>query len=185
LLRRLVSLAAALTVSTGLRAETDWQAATKVWTDQYRELATADAARRLCGLEVSAAVASALRTATSGVAQALGGLSPSGERVAVVEAAGGPKRFCGDTLAMAAAKATVARIGQQVLESGANVRLPMKPVAAPPPSVGATPVIDPNVTLIQGCRDAVNRRLGPRRTSNKAFWAQYEACMGSLGAGWF
>jgi hypothetical protein len=185
--RTALCLAAALAFAPGARAETDWQAASKVWIDQYRELEIADAARRLCGVEVSAPVASAIRTTVAGLAQALGSFAPAHEGRAVVQQAGGPKPFCASTASMAAARATIARVGQQVAESGANITLPLKTAsAAPAPApVGITPVVDPNVQLIQGCRNAVNARLGKRSTVNKVFWSQYTACMNDQGAGWF
>ncbi|MEJ1937587.1 hypothetical protein WDZ92_45935 [Nostoc sp. NIES-2111] len=160
-------------------AGTDWSIAARSWSDQLQELRVADAARRLCGVQAPAASVSLLRTTARGLEQALRPLGSTGGATAPVAAAGGRKAFCADATLMAQAKATLAALAGQTL--------PDNPTAPPKPAMAAdapTPVIDPDVPLIRGCRDAVNRMLGAKRTNNRAFWAKYEACIADSGAGW-
>ena len=58
-------------------------------------------------------------------------------------------------------------------------------VATPVPAVGLTPVIDPDISLIQNCRKSVVRLLGRRSSNNAVFWSKYEDCISDQGAGWF
>ena len=180
MLLRASLIAVALTASAAARAETDWSIAARAWQEQLLELRAADAARRLCGAPASAATVAALRTTVKGLQQALGPMPGTGGTPDAVKLAGGPAKFCANAEAMARAKATLAALSTTTMAEDPP------PPAAPLPSAAApTPVVDPDVPLIRGCRGAVNRALGPRRTDNKAFWAKYEACIADRGAGWY
>ncbi len=180
MLLRAAAFAAVLATRAAALAGTDWSIAARTWSDQLHELRVADAARRLCGVPAPAASVDLLRTTTKGLEQALRPLGSPGKADAPVVAAGGRKAFCADASLMAQAKATLAGLAAETLPE--TPPAPAKPAMA---ADAATPVIDPDVPLIRGCRDAVNRMLGAKRTNNEAFWAKYEACVGDHGAGWY
>lgn len=168
-------------------AETDWGIAAKTWKQQLDALYQVDAARRLCGLETTKPQRAMIFTTISGLEQALYGVRTPGSdirswRKEAVRAAGGRKAFCAaDSASLKAAKATLAGIQQKILESE-----PAKVAdAAPLPALGPTPVVDPDISLIQNCRQSVLRLLGRRSTNNSQFWSKYEDCMSDQGAGWF
>jgi hypothetical protein len=170
------------------RAVTDWSVVAATWKEQLADLYVADAARRLCGMAVSAPVESSLRTTIRGLEQALG-TGRKAERAAergLVASAGGPRKFCADAAMMAKAKATQQSLQASVLATGGNVTLPYQPPqqAALSPTM-TTPVIDPDIALIRGCRKAAIARTGSRRVDSNAFWTQYERCIGDQGAGWY
>lgn len=179
MLLRAVVIAVCLGAPVGAMAETDWSIAAKSWREQLLELETADAARRLCGVPAAPATVSVLRTTVRGLRQALAPLPGTDAPADVVKAAGGPRKLCADAGLITRAKATLAALATTT--SAEN-----PPPPAPAPSASApTPVVDPDIPLIRGCRGAVNRALGPRRTDNKAFWSRYEACIADQGAGWY
>ena len=180
MLLRVAILALTLTGSAAARAETDWSIAARTWEEQLLELQAADAARRLCDAPASPATVSALRTTVRGLQQALRPIPGADSVGDVVKAAGGRRKFCANTDLVARAKSTLAALAVT------TQRADPSPLPAPPPSAGApTPVVDPDIPLIRGCRGAVNRALGPKRTDNTAFWSKYEACIADQGAGWY
>jgi hypothetical protein len=169
------------------QAATDWNAATAAWRVQYRELAIASAAVKVCDVEVAKPVRKAMDKAREGLRDALVGYGPVENPRALVKAAGGEKQFCGNTAMIDEAKATIAAWSTARRESGNNTALPLTaPVAGQPVAANApTPVVDPNTALIRNCRKAVIAKLGKKAEKNEAFWPTYETCMKDQGAGWF
>lgn len=181
-------LAIALTAQAPAHAITDWSIAANTWKDQLADLYVADAARRLCGIPVSGPVRANLVSTIQGLEQALGATATSrraGEK-AVVAKAGGRKAFCGDQAAMGLARQTLGAVQARVDAAGGNVALPYKvtPVVAVDASA-PTPVVDPDIALIRGCRTAVIQQTGSKRVDSGRFWRQYERCIGDQGAGWY
>jgi hypothetical protein len=168
-------------------AETDWSVAATTWKQQLDALYAVDAARRLCGIETTKAERAMIGITIGGLEQALYGVRPASFdartwRKEPVKAAGSRAKFCAPgSASLSAAKATLADIRQKILESQPQ-RIA---AAAPVPALGPTPVVDPDISLIQNCRKAVIRLLGRRSTSNSLFWSKYEACVSDQGAGWF
>jgi hypothetical protein len=168
-------------------AATDWEVASHTWREQLAELYVADAARRFCQIPISNAVASNLRSTIAGLEQALGAGSKSagagaerlGERGVVAEA-GGRQKFCADASSVDRAKATLQAIIARVMASGGNMASPMQSPQQTSSASSPTPVFDPDVALIRGCRRAVLARR-----QSKSFWSQYERCVSEQGAGWF
>ncbi|MFO1151272.1 MAG: hypothetical protein U1E62_23100 [Alsobacter sp.] len=174
--------------SSAAKAETDWSVAAATWKQQLVSLLAADDARRLCGVPASRRVVALIQTTERGLTTALGGLRAAGVdrkalRRSAVAAAGGKAAYCRPgSRAVTEAQAMVATFAGRI---AATQPQPVQPAAAAGGGSSITPVIDPDVALIRGCRAAVIKRLGPRSTNNQAFWAQYEACMGDQGAGWY
>lgn len=169
-------------------AVTDWSFAASVWKEQLSDLYVTDAARRLCGLPVSEPVESSLRSTIMGLEQALGEGRKAGlaaER-GLVASAGGRRKFCADDALMTKAKATRQSLEARVMSTGGNVTLPYQPAkqATLSPTM-LTPVIDPDIALIRGCRKAAISRTGAKPPASRAFWGQYESCIGDQGAGWY
>lgn len=180
MLLRAAVLAVTLTVAAAAQAGTDWPVAARAWQEQLQELQTADAARRLCGVPASPATVSVLRTTVRGLRQALAPMPSADASRDVVKGAGGPRKLCANSDLLARARATLAALATTTM-----AETPPAPPAPPPSATAPTPVVDPDIPLIRGCRGAVNRALGPKRTDNKAFWTKYEGCIADQGAGWY
>jgi hypothetical protein len=186
--RVLIAAIAILPFARPAAAVTDWSLAASAWKDQLAALYVADAARRFCGVPVSAPARATLASTIRGLEQALGATSRArtASEKGLVAQAGGRKAFCASSSTMAQAKQALDAVQARTLAAGGNVTLPYKP--QPTTSVNAampTPVVDPDIALIRGCRTAAIARAGSSRADSSRFWTQYERCVGDQGAGWY
>ncbi|MFO1148101.1 MAG: hypothetical protein U1E62_06960 [Alsobacter sp.] len=167
---------------------TDWGVAAVAWKDQLAALYVADTARRLCGVSVAKPVRVSLLTTIRGLEQALGvsERARAASEKGVVAQAGGRKAFCGNAASMAQARQTLAAV-QARAEAAGNMTTPSAP-AQPVTTVNRsmpTPVVDPDIALIRGCRSAAVARTSSKRVDSGRFWTQYERCVADQGAGWY
>lgn len=169
-------------------AVTDWGIAAAAWKDQLAALYVADAARRFCGLPVSAAAKASMVGAMGGLEQALGtGVrARAASEKGLLADAGGRKAFCASNTTMAQARQTIEVIQSRVAATGGNVPFPQEVArsASVKPNM-PTPVVDPDIALIRGCRAAAIARSGSARVDSNRFWTQYERCVADQGAGWY
>jgi hypothetical protein len=169
-------------------AVTDWGIAATAWKDQLAALYVADAARRFCGVPVSAPVRATLVSTMQGLEQALGVTSRArtASEKGLVAQAGGRKAFCASSSTMAQAKQTLDAVQARTLAAGGNLALPYKPQPATKVNASMpTPIVDPDIALIRGCRTAAIARTGSSRADSSRFWTQYERCVADQGAGWY
>ena len=170
------------------RAETDWTSTASAWQQQLHARYLVDLARRRCGLPVTKPERAMIGITIGGLEQALYGVRRAEPDVTAwqkeaIASAGGRAGYCKpDSAPLKQAQATLAQVAQSIAQTEPqNVQPPPTPL----PATAPTPVVDPDVALIRGCRKAVIAKLGRRSASNEAFWTRYESCISDQGAGWY
>lgn len=189
---RLAVLLLTIVTAQPAHAATDWNLTAGIWKDQLADLYLADAARRFCGGGESAALKSTMRSTIAGLEQALGASPTSGAKaerlseLGLVAQNGGRKRFCANSSLMKQANAVLLVMQARLAAAGPKPSPSNTPAVQPPlnPTM-LTPVVDPDIALIRGCRTAAIARTGRARADSQRFWAQYERCVSEQGAGWY